>query len=118
MMKEIFSSLWFWLIVFAHFGASNGTYLASKDERFQITKWVSYAVTTAVYVFIIILFWRMERWYTPVLVFLFVHVLSLLATAILGAIRSFGGGLVSSGERVFLTFAGLAAIVYSFFIMP
>lgn len=68
-MKEIFTSAWFWLVLFAYVGVNWGGYIASKDERYKPLGGVALIVKLSLYIIVAILFWRLDKWYYPIVVF-------------------------------------------------
>lgn len=68
-MKEVFTSAWFWLAAFAYMGANWGGYIASKDERYKPLGGIALIVKLSLYVFVALLFWRLDKWYYPAIVF-------------------------------------------------
>ena len=67
-MKDIFTSLWFWFMLIAYCGANWGGYAASKQGR-GIVGLFATIVKIALYVLVILLFWRLDAWYYPLIVF-------------------------------------------------
>lgn len=68
-MKDLFTSAWFWLAMLAYTGVNWGGYIASKDNDYKPLGGIALIVKVSLYVFVALLFWRLDKWYYPLIVF-------------------------------------------------
>lgn len=112
-MLDFFSTNWFWFLAIAYYGANCGGYIASKDPNYSFVGILALLVKVAAYVFVVLLFWKLEKWYYPLLVFGALSLFDIVMTRLHSLIHIIIRKEISAFEyRVLGVIGTLAAIVF------